>query len=128
LKNGHGYVGKGGYHFLIRVMNNELKVRLTQQPNHLFIPSVDIMMESVLKVFGANTVGVLLTGMGDDGANSMVKIKQAGGITIAENEETAIVYGMPREAYERGGVDHLVPSYDVANQIIKALNKIDKRR
>lgn len=128
LLNGHGYVGKGGYHLLVRVMNNELKARLTQQPHHLFMPSVDIMMESVLQVFGKNTVGVLLTGMGDDGANSMVKIKQAGGITIAENEETAIVFGMPREAYERGGVDHLVPSYDVANQIVKALEKIDKRR
>ena len=128
LLNGHGYVGKGGYHLLVRVMNNELKARLTQQPQHLFIPSVDIMMESVLQVFGENTVGVLLTGMGDDGANAMVKIKKAGGITIAENEETAIVFGMPREAYERGGVDHLVPSYEVANQIVKALEKIDKRR
>ena len=62
-----------------------------------------------------------MTGMGDDGADAMVKIKESGGITIAENEETAIVFGMPREAIERGGADIIVPSYDIADEIIKAV-------
>jgi len=79
------------------------------------------MMESVLSIFSENTVGVEMTGMGDDGADAMVKIKESGGITIAENEETAIVFGMPREAIERGGADIIVPSYDIADEIIKAV-------
>jgi len=82
------------------------------------------MMEAVLEVFGKNTVGVLLTGMGDDGADAMVKIKRAGGITIAESEETAIVFGMPREAIERGGADIVVPSYKVAEEIVKAVRSL----
>jgi two-component system chemotaxis response regulator CheB len=126
IQNGHGYVGKGGYHLLVREINGELRARLSNQPHHLFIPSVGIMMESVLQIFGNRTVGVLLTGMGDDGADAMVKIKNAGGVTIAESEETAIVYGMPKEAVERGGVDYEVPSYKVAEYILRALKKIDK--
>jgi two-component system chemotaxis response regulator CheB len=62
-----------------------------------------------------------MTGMGDDGADSMVKIKQAGGVTIAESEESAIVFGMPREAIERGGAQIVSPSWEIANQIIKAV-------
>lgn len=87
------------------------------------MPSVNITMESVLECFGPKrTIGVLMTGMGDDGADAMVKIKKAGGITIAEDESTAIVYGMPREAIERGGADIVVPSHNIAREIIKAVN------
>jgi len=126
LKNNTGYLGKGGYHLLINRLTPSVvpRIRLSTRPEHLFMPSVDIMMESVLNIFKERTVGVLLTGMGDDGANSMVKIKKAGGITIAESEETAVVYGMPAEAVARGGVDILVPGYKVANEIVKALKKI----
>ena len=76
-------------------------------------------MESVLSVFKERTIGVLMTGMGDDGADSMVKIRQAGGYTIAESEETSIVFGMPAEAIKRGGADIVLPSYEIANEIIK---------
>ncbi len=126
LKNNTGYLGRGGYHMLVNRLTPtvEPRIRLSTRPDHLFMPSVDVMMESVLNIFKDRTVGVLLTGMGDDGANSMVKIRKAGGITIAENEETAIVYGMPAEAVARGGVDILVPGYRVASEIVKALKRI----
>ena len=63
------------------------------------------MMNSALDIFYAkNIVGVILTGIGDDGADAIVKIRQFGGYTIGESEESATVYGMPREAYERGGI------------------------
>ncbi|MEM5790058.1 MAG: chemotaxis protein CheB, partial [Syntrophobacteraceae bacterium] len=75
----------------------------------------------VLELFGSETIGVLMTGMGDDGANTMVKIRQAGGMTIAESEESAIVFGMPREAIERGGAQKISPSWEIADQIIKAV-------
>ena len=88
------------------------------------MPSVDVMMESVLEHFGEKTLGVLMTGMGDDGANAMVKIHQMGGYTVAESEETAIVFGMPAEAIERGGADIVLPSYEIAQHIVKKVGVI----
>lgn len=121
----HGYLGKGGFHLLLRPnSSDQVLLRLSKTPKHLFMPSVDIMMESVLKVYGERTVGVLMTGMGDDGADSMVKIRQAGGITIAESEETAIVFGMPKEAIERGGAEIVAPSYEIAAEIVKAVQRL----
>ncbi len=122
VKPSLGVLGKGGYH--LKVYKNALGnivVRTPSFPEHLFKPSADIMMESVLSVYGENTIGVLMTGMGDDGADAMVKIKKAGGITIAESEETAIVFGMPKAAIERGGADFVAPSYKIAEYIVKAV-------
>lgn len=124
----NGYLGKGGYHLLLRERpNGEIQVRLSTEIEHFFIPSVGVMMESVLAIFGKNTIGVLMTGMGDDGADAMVKIKNAGGITIAESEETAVVFGMPKEAIDRGGADIVVPSYRIIEEILKAIKRLDGR-
>lgn len=125
VKQNAGYLGKGGFHLLLRQLYNApVRIRLSPRPPMLFVPSVDLMMESVCEIFKNKTVGVLLTGMGDDGAESMLKIHKAGGITIAESEETAIVFGMPAEAIKRGAVDKVVPSYKVANEIVKAVNSL----
>jgi two-component system, chemotaxis family, protein-glutamate methylesterase/glutaminase len=94
----------------------------------LFIPSVNVMMQAVLETYGSSTVGVLMTGIGDDGADQMVAIRKAGGLTIAESEETAVVYGMPREAVERGGADIIAPHYEVAQQIVQAVGKVNGRK
>jgi two-component system chemotaxis response regulator CheB len=82
------------------------------------MPSVDVMMDSAIQAFGAEVIGVLLTGMGDDGANAMVHIRDAGGQTIAEAESTCIVFGMPAQAIERGGADWVLPSHDIADKIV----------
>jgi len=116
------YLGRGGFHLtLFRKLNGDVVIRTPSRPNHLFMPSIDIMMESVLSVFGSDTIGVLMTGMGNDGVNAMVKITKAGGITIAESEESAIVFGMPKEAIERGGAEIVAPSWKIADEIIKAV-------
>ena len=81
------------------------------------------MMASVLSVYGSDTIGVLMTGIGDDGADAMVAIRQAGGHTIAESEQTAVVYGMPREAIERGGACVIAPSHKVAGEILRAVRR-----
>ena len=121
LENGKGYLAPGGYQLVVR---GEGMIRLTTTPSTLFMPSVDVTMESVLKTFNPKQiVGVLMTGMGDDGAEGMVKIRQAGGMTIAEDESTAVVFGMPREAIERGGAELVVPSYRMAEAIVEAVNK-----
>lgn len=127
LITGHGLVAPGGVHLVVKknVMRDECLVRLTSFPEDaLFVPSVDVTMKSVVEVFGRKVVGILLTGMGSDGADGMLAIRRAGGITIAEDESTAVVFGMPREAIERGGAEVVVPSYLVSREIVKALNRI----
>lgn len=122
LQNGRGYLGAGGYHLVVRGEGGAL--RLPSSPKTMFMPSVNVTMESVLEAYGGeNVIGVLMTGMGDDGADAMVKIRNAGGVTIAEDESTAVVFGMPREAIERGGAEIVLPSYKIADAIIKAVRR-----
>jgi two-component system chemotaxis response regulator CheB len=122
IQNGIGYLAPGGYQLVVRGQGGA--IRLTSNPKTVFMPSVNVMMESMLDAYGGeNVIGVLMTGMGDDGADAMVKIQKAGGVTIAEDESTAVVFGMPREAIERGGAEIVVPSYKIADAIIKAVKK-----
>lgn len=124
IRSGVVYVGAGGRHLnLVKNSAGDVIIRLPSKPDHLFIPSVSVMMKSVLNIYGNLTVGVLMTGMGSDGADTMVEIKKAGGITIAESEETAIVFGMPGEAIKRGGADIVVPIFNIAREIVKAVNR-----
>jgi two-component system chemotaxis response regulator CheB len=81
------------------------------------------MMLSAVDAFGARTVGVLLTGMGCDGADGMVAIRKAGGPTIAEAESTCVVFGMPAVAIARGGAAHVLPCHDVAAKIVSLLRR-----
>jgi len=122
LEKGKIYVAKGGYHFKLIKKGSGPLIRQTKEPKHLFIPSVDVMMNSVSDVFKSDTIGVLMTGMGWDGAEGMLKIAKLGGYTIAESKETAIVFGMPNEAIKKGGVKIVLPHYLIASEIIKAVN------
>jgi len=118
------YVGKAGSHMtLYKNHSGVVSLRLTKTPEHSFIPSVDVMMESVCSVFGRDTLAVLMTGMGNDGAASMCLVKSKEGFTIAESEETSIVYGMPREAVEKGCADLVLPSYKIANEITRKVSR-----
>jgi len=122
VEPGKIYLAKGGYHMtLFKKLTGKVVLRTTTRPKHQFMPSVDVMMKSVLDVFGSDAIGVLMTGMGQDGAEAMVEITKAGGMTIAESEESAIVYGMPREAIERGGARIVVPSWEIADEIVRAI-------
>jgi two-component system chemotaxis response regulator CheB len=79
------------------------------------------MMESVLAVYGRRTIGVLMTGIGDDGADQMVSIREAGGVTIAESEESCVVFGMPFQAIKRGGAEIVLPSWEIAARLVRIL-------
>jgi len=123
------YVAPGGMHLCPhRKPDGEIVLRTPSTPLTLFVPSVSVMMQAVLGAYGRNTVGVLMTGIGDDGADQMVAIRQAGGATIAESAETAVVYGMPREAFERGGAEIVAPHYDVARHILQAVGKLGGKK
>lgn len=85
-------------------------------------PSVDVLFESVAQAAGAKAVGVILTGMGNDGAKGLLKMKESGAITFGQNEESCVVYGMPKVAYDIGAVDKQLPLKDMAEFIHRALD------
>jgi len=81
-------------------------------------PSVEVMMNSVAKNVGANAVGVMLTGMGSDGAGGMLAMREAGARTLAQDEASSVVFGMPKVAYEGGGAERLVPLEKIAGEVL----------
>jgi two-component system chemotaxis response regulator CheB len=89
-------------------------------------PSVDVMFRSVTQSFGANTVGVLLTGMGRDGADGLLALRKAGAETIGQDENTSVVYGMPKAAFEIGAVVYQLPLERIAARVLKATNTTRK--
>ncbi|MDY3556014.1 chemotaxis response regulator protein-glutamate methylesterase [Gemmata sp. JC717] len=126
LLNGHVYVARGGKHLIFadrRPTGGVMARYVTQPADALHIPSVDVMMHSAVEAFGARVVGVLLTGMGCDGADGMVAIRRAGGETIAEDESTCVVYGMPAVAAARGGAAHVLPCHEVATKVVSLLRR-----
>ncbi len=84
-------------------------------------PSVEVLFQSVAKYVGNNAVGVVLTGMGSDGADGLVSMRETGARTIAQDESTSVVFGMPKVAFERGGTDKLVPIHKVASEVMSML-------
>ena len=86
-------------------------------------PSVEVLFKSVASAAGSNGVGVILTGMGNDGAKGMVAMRQAGATTLAQDEPTSVVFGMPKVAYESGGTDTLLPIQHISGKILSALSE-----
>lgn len=123
LVPGKVIVARGDNHMLIeKVGLKSYNVRLDKGPKVNNVrPSVDITMESVAEVFGSNAIGVLLTGMGTDGAVGMSKIKEKGGKTIAEDESSSIINGMPKAAVNLGAADQVTPLQDIPKQIMNLM-------
>jgi two-component system chemotaxis response regulator CheB len=86
-------------------------------------PSVDVLFRSAARFAGANAVGIIMTGMGDDGAHGLAEMRQAGAFTIAQDEATSVVFGMPKEAIELGAVARVLPLDLLASEIIRAGNR-----
>ena len=122
IQPGHGYIAPGDYHMVVEMQDNNAVIRLNKSPKvNRVRPSITVMMDSVVKVFGAKTIGVLLTGMGQDGVAGMRNIKKAGGITLAEDESSCVVYGMPRVAIEEGIIDKVLPISHMGLEIVKRI-------
>ena len=112
LTPGHAVIAPAGRHLSFTA---RLEIVLSAEPAQArHIPSVNVMMLSAAQVRPGRALGVLLTGMGDDGAEGMVAIRSGGGVTVAEAEESCVVYGMPRTAVERGGADLVLPIGELA--------------
>jgi len=121
------YVAPGDYHMEVELRRGKPVVTLNKKPKiHGVRPAADPMMITAAEVFGRKTVGVVMTGMGRDGAQGIVAIKKKGGITIAQDKETSIIYGMPKAAAETGMVDYIVPLDKIADTIVMAVNRIKR--
>jgi two-component system chemotaxis response regulator CheB len=87
-----------------------------------YIPSIDIMMSSASEIFGSRAMGIVLTGMGNDGISGMLEIKKRGGYTIAESEDTAVVFGMPSGVIRAGAAGRVLPLSEIPDEIMKLTN------
>lgn len=115
---GLALVAPGGFHM---VVDRGLRVRIKDGPLVCYQrPSVDVLFTSVARVAGANAVGVILTGMGNDGAEGMKRMKDQGAHNIAQDETTSVIFGMPREAIRAGAVDQTLPLDRIAEAVMNA--------
>ena len=115
-------IAPAGIHSRLVRRGGGVVVTLDEEPRDaLHRPSADVLMASVAEVYGARAIGVVLTGMGSDGTEGLRAIRGAGGHTLAESEETCVIYGMPKAAFEAGVVDRAVPLDRVAGEILAAV-------
>lgn len=123
LDKGLCVVGKAGFQMIIRHDRDGYYVSLEEDKTKpLHCPSVDVLFNSVAKSAGKNAIGVILTGMGADGAKGLLSMKKAGAYTIGQDEKTSVVYGMPMEAFKAGAVEIQLPLNEIAENITKRLN------
>jgi two-component system chemotaxis response regulator CheB len=121
LKDGTALIAPGNHHVIVARSGARYVVRVTDGPpvsRHR--PSVDVLFHSVAHSAGPNAVGVLLTGMGDDGAEGLLAMRRAGAVTIAQDEATSVVFGMPAKAIERGAASHVLALADIPSAILRA--------
>ncbi len=116
---GRALIAPGNHHTLLKRSGARYFVDIKDGPlvsRHR--PSVDVLFRSAARYAGANAVGVIMTGMGDDGASGMLEMKQAGAVTIAQDEATSVVFGMPNEAIKRGAADIILPLQRIAGSML----------
>lgn len=123
VRNGVVYIAPGGFHMIIKQdgLGNKL-IDISEQPaQSLHRPSVDVMLESIQNAYGKNILGIIMTGMGKDGFEGIKKLKNIGGYCLAQDEESCVVYGMPRAVIENGLADAIASLNDIPqiiNQVI----------
>jgi two-component system chemotaxis response regulator CheB len=125
---GHAYLAPGNRHLLLKRSGANYVAELSDGPavsRHR--PSVDVLFRSAANCAGKNAIGIIMTGMGDDGAAGMLEMHQAGAHTVAQDEESCVVFGMPKEAIMRGGVDEVVHLQDISRRITSWLSSQGKR-
>jgi two-component system, chemotaxis family, protein-glutamate methylesterase/glutaminase len=121
VQQGRAIIAPGDRHMLLKRQGNQYSIDLKDGPLiNRHRPSVDVLFRSMAQNAGRNAVGVILTGMGDDGARGLDEMHQAGAFCIAQNEETCVVYGMPKEAVKRGAADAVLPIDTIAQHLLKA--------
>ncbi len=115
-------IAPGNYHMLLRRSGARYYVEVKDGPMvHHQRPAVDVLFRSAAQVAGANAIGVILTGMGADGAAGMLEMKKAGARTVAQDENSCVVFGMPKEAIKLGGADRVLPLDQIAGELVRMM-------
>jgi two-component system chemotaxis response regulator CheB len=123
--NGQVLIAPGNFHMIFKRSGASYYVEVKKGPLvHYQRPAADVLFRSVARYAGANALGIILTGMGKDGAAGMLDMKKAGAINIAQDEKSCVVFGMPKEAINMGGVDHVQDIHSIAQKAISLLGKM----
>jgi two-component system chemotaxis response regulator CheB len=127
LDSGKVLICPGGFHLLFKKSGRKT-VAVIKEPRSAdkYVPSVDIMMSSIAEIYGRKALGVILTGMGNDGKGGMLEISKKGGYTIAESADTAVVYGMPSEVIKAGAAERVLPLPEIPAEMIKLVKGTKK--
>jgi two-component system chemotaxis response regulator CheB len=122
IQAGKVYLAPGGSHMtLASLPNREVRLCIKEARNDSLTPSIDVVMESVAKVYHANAVGVILSGMGQDGCQGMIAIKEAGGKTFVQ-DESSLIFGMPKAVINAGFADEVLPASEIASAMIECVS------
>ena len=123
---GHVYIAPGGRHLMVERDGARYRCRVSSGPPvNRHCPSVDVLFRSVAQKVGPNAVGVILTGMGEDGARGLKEMHDAGAATLAQDETSSVVWGMPGAAVKMGAVDEIVPIGKMAAAAIRLAKSAD---
>jgi two-component system chemotaxis response regulator CheB len=125
---GQALIAPGNFHMTLRKRGNQYRVAVQDGERVCYQrPSVDVLFDSVAQAAGPDAIGVILTGMGADGAQGLLRMKRTGARTVAQDEASCVVFGMPREAIRLGAVDHILPLAQIAGEVM-ALSSVAVRR
>ncbi len=114
VRRGRVLIAPGAHHMQLRRSGAQYWVAVADGPPvNRHKPSVDVLFRSVAKVAGSNAIGVIMTGMGDDGARGLLEMRQTGAVTAAQDEASCVVFGMPKEAISLGAAAHILPLADI---------------
>ncbi|MDI7234849.1 protein-glutamate methylesterase/protein-glutamine glutaminase [Leptospira santarosai] len=118
IQLGSAYIAPGNKHMEIYLSGAQFHVRVLDGPLiNRHRPSVDVLFNSVAKIAGKNAKGIIMTGMGNDGANGLLKMRQTGAFTIAQDETSCVVFGMPKEAILKGAVETILPLSEIVREV-----------
>ena len=124
LRTGQALIAPGGMNLTVERRGAEVVTVLTKRTEaDRFVPSVDALLRSAARAYGPACLGVILTGMGDDGTEGVLEVKRRKGITIAESEESSVIFGMPKKAISSGAVDHVLPLGRISGAIVALFSK-----
>jgi two-component system, chemotaxis family, protein-glutamate methylesterase/glutaminase len=122
IQSGVAYVAPGHSHMMLRATGRDFYIDLSQAPPvNRHRPAVDVLFRSAANLLGPNAIGVILTGMGKDGAAGMLEMRQAGAYNFAQDENSCVVFGMPKEAIAVGAAHEVVPLGQIAGRVLQRL-------
>jgi two-component system chemotaxis response regulator CheB len=125
---GYAYIAPGGFHLSLARSGANYVAHLDQEPPvNRHRPSIDVLFDSVARHAGKNAIGVILTGMGRDGAEGLLRMRQAGAYTLAQDEASCVVFGMPREAIALGAAHEVAPLSEMSRRVLAHLRSFGER-